>query len=130
MLVEVSLYDSYQFLEGLCLRRPDPVGWREKMIPDVSFNQPCHEAVQGTAAGGYQLKNIFAAAAALDHPFDRLDLPLDPADSPELSLLIFGCVRQRLSSPKIPFISSKLHQLFGLVPIMKNGGAGRTRTGA
>lgn len=128
--MEVAFYDGYQFLKGLRLRCPDHVGWREKMIPDVSFNQPCHEAVQGTAAGCYQLKNIFAAAAALDYPFDRLDLPLDTADSPELSLQIFCCVRQRLSSPKILFISSKLHQVLGLVPIVKNGGAGRTRTDA
>jgi len=100
------------------------------MIPDVAFNKSCHEAVQRTAAGGYQLKDIFIAAAALDHPFDRLDLSLDSADSPELSLHIFGCVRHRQSSPRIRFISSRLRQILELVPIVKNGGAGRTRTSA
>jgi len=29
MLVEVSLYDGYEFLEGLGLRWPDHVGGRE-----------------------------------------------------------------------------------------------------
>jgi hypothetical protein len=129
-LVEVSFHNGHQFLGGLHLRRLDFAGWREEMIPDVSFNQPRHETVQSAAARGYQLKNIFAAAVALERPFDRLDLPFDAADPPKLSLNISGCVRQRLLSLAIRFTSSRLHQLLRLVPIRKIGGAGRTRTGA
>lgn len=62
------------------------------MVLQMTFDQLGHQPVQGAAAGGYQLKNIFALARSFERPLDCFDLTLNPSGSGNHRGFVFGGV--------------------------------------
>jgi hypothetical protein len=90
--VEISLDYRYELIGCLALRWERLLAFDQNVKSQVALDQFRHQSIQGPAAGGDELQDVFAFAVSFKRTFDGFDLAFDSPNPRECLYLVFRCV--------------------------------------